>query len=383
MSFRFIIYLIILGIPLILFGLLMSMSLLPCLLFFIPVFITAFSYVKIQRQRMVLVLIQNALETETPIHEVLHAYAACCWGPWYRAKVIRFADNIQEGHSIVTAASASKNVLRYEAVGFMKLGGSSKQLGKLLAQTTSEFRRNGQIQLQSMFRFSWYCNYLPFLVLPALFYMVAIMPKMEMIFKDFSIQLPSVTLFTIYLSQMLLDYFYLFSIPIFVLVFAPFFYFNLRSGIYSFRPPGIRRLLRQRDSARFLRLFAAGLELKKPIEEIVEVYTQVVPSRYLRHLSRRFEKQTAQGMDWIESLRKIHWLSSGESALLDSAVRTDHVETMLSEVANSKEQRQLVLDNTAGQTFFILCVLGFGAFAALQAIAFFMPLVQLINALVN
>ncbi|MDR1140066.1 MAG: hypothetical protein LBL62_00130, partial [Planctomycetaceae bacterium] len=333
-----------------------------------------------RRQRMVLSLLQNALETETPIYEVLHSYAGMCWGPWFRAKLIRFADKIQAGYSVAETAAAVKGILRYDTIGLIKLGGT-KLPDQLFDQTINNAEQNGIIQEQSVFRFFWYYMYLPFLLFPVLFYLVAIMPRMEAIYRDFGMELPFITLFAIDLSRIFVEYFYLFSPLLTVLFFVPIFYFNFRSAILPWRPLGVRRMLRQRDSAQFLRLFAAGLELKKPIEEIIAVYTQVVPSSYLCCLGKHFNEQITRGTNWIDSLRKIRWLSHGEAALLESAVRTDNVAAMLREIAGSKEQRQRVSDNATVQIFSVLCITVFGLFAAVFAIAFFMPIISLITAL--
>lgn len=338
--------------------------------------------IKIRRQRMILALVQNALVTETPIHEVLYAYANTCWGLWYRAKLIRFADKIQRGCSIVETAASIKGIFRYETIGLIKLGGT-KLPDQLLAQTTGEIEQNGMAQEQAVFQFFWYYVYFPFLIPPVFLQLIVNVPQMQAIFNDFGMELPFITTFVTNVSQTIGEYSYIF-LPLFVILFfVPIFYFNFRSGILPWRPLGVRRMLRQRDSAQFLRLFAAGLELKKPIEEIIAVYAQVVPSHYLCRLGKRFNEQIAKGASWIESLRKMRWLSSGEAALLESAVRTDCVEAMLREIAGGKEQSQRTADNTIVQIFSVLCLTMFGIFAALFAIASFTPLISLITALTN
>jgi type II secretory pathway component PulF len=353
-------------------------------LFLLPFIVVFLVSLKLRRQHLVLTLIQTALETETPIHEVLYAFAGTCWGPWYRAKVIQFADKIQAGYSIEETAAMVKDVLRYDMVGLLKLSGT-KLSGKLLAQTATntDFLQDGLTLDQSISRICWHFWYLFFMFAIVTFSMVIIMPKMEAIFRDFEMKLPDITIFVIQLSYIFLNYSFLFSPLLCFLMLLPIIYFSFRTGFFSWRPLGVRWILRIRDSAQFLRLFAAGLELKKPIEEIIAVYVQVVPSYYLCRLGKGFNEKIAQGANWIETLRKMRWLSRGEAALLESAVRTNHVEAMLREVANSKEQRQRTSDNITIQIFSVSCIIVFGLFTGLFAIASFMPLVNLIAALSN
>jgi type II secretory pathway component PulF len=382
--FRFIVRFIFIGIPLFLIGIVLFPALWFILFFLLPFVVVSLVSLKLRRQHIVLTLIQTALETETPIHEVLYAYAGTCWGPWYRAKVIQFADKIQAGYSIEETAAVVKGVLRYDMVGLLKLGGTQLS-GKLLDQTATntDFLQDGLTLDQSISRIYWHFWYLFFMIPIVFFSMIVIMPKMEMIYNDFDMDLPFATILVIQLSQIVANYFYLFLPLLCVLMLVPIFYFNFRIGFFSWRPFGVRWILRIRDSAQFLRLFAAGLELKKPIEEIIAVYTQVVPSYYLCRLGKSFNEKIAQGTNWIEILRKMRWLSHGEAALLESAVRTNHVEAMLREIANSKEQRQRTSDNITIQIFSVSCIIVFGLFTGLFAIASFMPLVNLIAALSN
>ena len=382
MPFRYYLYILFLAIPLFFFAAVLLIWFWVPVLFIAPLIIMILFFIKVRRQRMVLVLIQSALETGTPIHEMLESYASSCWGPWYREKVLRFADNIRAGHSIAAAAVASRGVLRYDAVGLIRLGGNSEQIGGLLAQTVDETRRSGHIQLQSIFRLSWFCGYIPFLILLPGFYMIWIMPKMEMIFRDFDAQLPAITLFVIGLSKLFIHYVFLFAPVVCFFAFLPFIYFVVRSGIFPWRPPGARHLLRQIDAAYFLRILATGLEMKKSIPEIVETYSFVVPSYYLRYLTRQFSNRVEKGNDWIASLAKIRWLSKNEAALSEAAVKLGNLPQMLREIAAGKEQSQITSDNAIGRGFFLLFVLAIGALVALFAVAFFMPLVQLINNLV-
>ena len=381
MPFRYYLYIIFIIIPLLFFSVVLLFWLWPPMLVFAPVAIMILFFIRIRRQRMVLVLVQAALETETPIHEVLESYASTCWGPWYREKVLRFADNIRDGHSLAAAAVASRGVLRYDAVGLIRLGGHTDQLGKLLSQTVDETRKSGYIQLQSIFRLSWFCGYVPFLILLPTFYMIWIIPKMEAIFKDFDAVLPWPTVFVIQLAHFTFKYGILFYPFIVLLAFFPFLYFIVRSGVFPWRPPGVRHLLRETDAAHFLRILAAGLEMKKPIPEIVETYVYVAPSFYLKNLARRFSSQVESGADWIETLRKIRWFSKSEANLASAAVRVENVPEMLRELAVGKQERQIASDNAMGRLFFLGFVLAIGAIVGMFAVAFFLPLVQLINSL--
>ena len=266
-------------IPLALFAVLLMLYFWGPVLTFGPVVILILFFIKVRRQRMMLVLIQNALETDTPVEEVLEAYARTGWSPRYRNKVLRFAQNLRDGHSIASAAQACRGVLRHDAVGLIRLGGDTDQIGALLAQTVDEARRMSFVQLQSLIRLAWFCGYFPVMMVVPVFCMMWIMPKFEAIFMDFGTQLPASTISVLAISQFLIRYFPGIGTPLFVLIFLPFLYFIARSGILPYRPPGTRKMLRQLDAARFLRIFAAGLEMKKSIPEIVEPHPFNVPMR--------------------------------------------------------------------------------------------------------
>ncbi len=346
-----------------------------------PVVLMILFFIKVRRQRMVLVLIQHALQTGTPLHEVMESYAQSCTGPWYREKVLRFSEHLRSGHSLDVAAMACRGVLRYDAVGLIRLGGDSQQIASLLRQTVNDVRRNSNLQLQSLMRLTWFCGYVPALTFLPLWSLFWLIPKFEAIFKDFDTELPSGTVLFIWLSDWFIRYWYLLGPELCVLVLLPFMYFMSRAAILPWRPWGTRRILRLIDSAYFLRLLAAGLEMQKSIPDIVTPYALAVNSGYLRNTARNFGMQVESGKNWIAALTDIRWLTKGEAALLEAATRLENVPQMLREIAAGKEQQQISADNAAGRSVFLVFVLGIGAFVGLFAAAFFLPLVQLIKSM--
>jgi type II secretory pathway component PulF len=267
---------------------------------------------------------------------------------------------LRDGYSITAAAQDVKGILRYDAVGVLCLGGGAEGLHTLLRHTSAE-QNDGQTGLQSVFRLYWFCWYIPFLTLLPVFYMAAIMPKMEAIYQDFGIDLPGTTKLAIQISNGFIAYSYLIVPYLLLFVIALILYLTARSRLIPWRPFGLRRLMRQTDAVRFLRIFAAGWKQHKTVSETVGAYKQVVPGHYLK------------------ALRKINFLASSEAALLDAAVRVQNVPAMLNEIAAAKEQQQIREDNTQGQIVFFSVILLIGIFVGFQAVAFFLPIVKLID----
>lgn len=352
----------------------------PLLFFVLPCLCIVYFFVTRQRQKIVLQLVLTALETQTPLDEVLDAYADTCWGLHWQKKVHIFAARLRDGFSIVGAARAVKGILRYDAVGILHLEGDAGVLRRLLSRTAIEQTQN-QTEVNSIIGLCWFCFYLPCLVLVPAFLMMRTVPQMRAIFDDFLVELPGITKVTFLVYDGVLSYGYL-LIPYFLAFYAAVFLFLVtRSGLIRFRPWGVRTLMRSRDAVSFLRIFAVGLEQNKTIFETTGAYKQVVPSRYLSWKASRFIRYVERGKSWIEALRNIQYLTRSETALLQSAVQVRNVPQMLYEIAANKEQRQIAVDRTRGETAYVLIIVIVGVFVCIHAVAFFLPLVKLIHIL--
>jgi type II secretory pathway component PulF len=88
-----------------------------------------------------------------------------------------------------------------------------------------------------------------------------------------------------------------------------------------------------------------------------------------------------RGRDWIDSIRRVGFISGPEASLLHSAERTGNTATVLDQLAQSKERLQIRKDDLFSKLAFIPLIFLLGTVVGVFVIAMFMPLITLISSL--
>lgn len=382
MPFRYIAYVLFLLIPLavtVLTGVVVSWTWF--ILILVPPVEIGFLFIRLRRQRMVSALVRTAMESGVPIHEVLESYAVDGTGPWYREKVMNFAFELRQGHSVIEAARRFPGVLRYDIAALIGLGGTIGPDEYDSLQVDGEKRHVDGAKARSMLQASWVYGYLPATLILTSWFLWAIVPKFQAIFNDFGMDVPLVTRLLVSGANYALHYWPVVGLFLLFFILFPLLYFVIRSGFFPWRPPGLRRILRRLDSARFLRILSLGWTRRRTFPEIVDAYVFTANSFYLKDCARRFLADIEAGVDWIAALRRRGWIDRAEAALLDSAARSDNVAAMLREIAAARDLQQTNSDLLALRLFSLLLLIILGALVGFIAIAIFYPLVSLIVSL--
>lgn len=334
------------------------------------------------RRRTLLSLIQASIETKTPLAEMIRAYACDCYSSRFRKRLERFANVLEQGHSLGQAIEWDRGLFPYDVVGMLHLGGDDPAALRSMEATAKEERDYSPIRSMSIVRLVYFFSVLAFFLPVVTFILYAIIPKFEAIFVDFDTELPAMTVCVIALSNWFVKYGFLILgqlIPIAVLLAVVFLI--IQTNIVVWRPPFLRRVFRETDSSRMLRLLSVGMKHNATIPQILHVYRKVVPSSYLKRQALRMEQSIEKGRGWIEVLKKRRMVNGPEASLLETARRTGNTASVLEQLAVSKERSQLRKDDLTSKLVFIPSMLGLGLIIGFFVIALFLPLVKLITTL--
>jgi len=348
---------------------------------FFPFLFYFWGNVQTVRQRTLLSLIQTSVETNTPLHDIVRTYAAGC-SRWHAARLNKFADALESGQTIEHAVRDHWGLFRYDIAGIIRLGGNVPETLRTLETVAQDERNFSAIQTYSAFRIFYLCGIVCYMVPIIFFFTLKIVPQFETIFKDFDTTLPPLTTFVIGISEYWVNYWYL-AMPLgLFFVLGVIFYLILQTDVAVFRPWGFRRLFRSTDAAKFLMVFAVGIRQQFPIPAIVKMYGWTVPSKYLRRKSLRIQAMVESGGDWIEAVRRSGFVSRPEASLLQSAQRTGNTAAVLDQLAQSKERLQIRRDDWFSKLTFLSLIFLLGGIVGTFVIAMFLPLIELVNALV-
>jgi type IV pilus assembly protein PilC len=351
------------------------------IILFWPFLLYFWANVVVVRQRTLLSLIQTALETGTPLPNMIRAYAAgCCWW-WYAARLERFAAALDTGSSLEEAVRNNRGLFRYDVAGMIRLGSDKPETLRAVEDIAQDERDFAMFRTSQTVRVVYLCMLAVYMMMIMMFMFTSVVPQFEKIFKDFDTSFPQLTLFVIAASWWLVKYWYVF-VP-FVWLGGLFFltYLILQTNIAIFRPFGFRRIFRNTDAAKFLMIFATGIRHRFPIPSILEMYCLTVPSAYLRRKGAKIQTTIEKGRDWIDAVRRAGFVSGPEASLLQTAERTGNTAAVLDQLARSKERSQIREDDLVSKMVFIPLVFVLGAVVGVFAVGMFLPIVKLITSL--
>ncbi|SIO07911.1 protein transport protein HofC [Singulisphaera sp. GP187] len=208
-----------------------------------------------------------------------------------------------------------------------------------------------------------------------------IVPKLEAILYDFGVTPPWPTQIVIQSGQVLGHFgglyalLLLFETAVLLVLLLSF------TGWSRLKVPLVDRFLVRKHSALILRSLAWVVEAGYPITRGLELFMGWYPSKWVRERLGRVIQDVNHGTDWVDSLTHHGLLLKPDASVLESARRAGNLPWALRETALSGERRlayrlQLVL-----QLLTPIVLLALGLLVALLAVAYFAPLIVIIERL--
>ncbi len=349
---------------------------LPVLLFYWGA--AAFRYRQSQR-RVLLDLMSRAADREMALAPVVRAFAEeRVGGQARRARAL--AESLESGISTSESIARNRGALPLQSELAARLGEATGALGPALR--SADARHNGPARNANVFPLRWAS--IIFAVagagFVAPFVMIKIAPAFQKIFKDFHRDLPKPTSTLIHLMSSPA------AGPIGIAVIA------LILGIVAFvvlRQLGwvrddvwfIGRLLAPLETAVVLRWLAIVAERGQPLAPTLGMLAVRYPHVLVRRRLRRAGTDIFCGRDWAESLRTVKMLDRSDTAIVRAAAHVGNLPWALREAASNMERRLNYRLAALGQALFPFLILAIGAAVMLFVVAWFLPLIDLIQSL--
>ncbi|HEX8202508.1 MAG TPA: type II secretion system F family protein [Isosphaeraceae bacterium] len=331
------------------------------------------------QQDAMLWTIATAVERRLPLAPGIEAFADLC-SLGYRWRVLALAQRISAGVALPEALLQIPRVLPRVATVYTRMGWDAGLLARALRDVAAARTAWRPFRHTLTLRVLYLGWILYGIQAVSGFMLYFIVPKFEAIFADYGAELPAITIVVIKAGHFLigtwilpillvLQFVLLLGLP---LLFFDWFHWDL---------PILDRLVRRRHAAVVLRALAIGMEGGQPLPRMLAVLAQRYPSRWIRGRLRGVRDDVAGGSDWRRSLRTRGILRGAEAAVLEAAERVGNLPWALRELAEGIERRSGVRFQAWSQVLFPLIVMGLGGLVALFAVAYFLPLVQLIQRL--
>ncbi len=319
---------------------------------------------------------------EMPMAPTFDAFASQCWGE-YRRKVLAAAQYLRGGSPLPGILIREPGLFPRDAEVLIRVGHNCGRLGAALREAMAIRARLRVPWIDMAVRSSYLVSVLIVFQGIAGFMSYFILPKFEAIFADFGVPLPQITILSINISHVFIKYAY---------IFLPFLLVELgllglcivtALGVLPWDLPLVGLLFYRRHTALVLRCLAHVVEGNQPMAQGIQTLVSIYPVEAIRLRLLRVARDIEAGQDWCSALLARGVIRTPEASLLEAAKRVGNLSWALRQAAENSERRLTYRVQLGAQWLIPLVVLALGAIIFVIAVAYFTPLLVLIEKLAS
>lgn len=302
---------------------------------------------------------------------------------WYQQhkfehRLTRVADRLEQGDSLHEALSEVGGVMPRSTVMAVAVGESVGRLPLGL-------RRSNQGQLLTVWvevlpRLLYPIVLLLFLLSIISFWMLFLMPKMQRIYRDMSVEMPEMTQWIADFARIFGEVPGLVPVLLLTLVGVPVALF-LHPGLMAY-VPFVRRLYRLAMQSEVLRMLGILVEANRPLPQALALLAG--PNHFAPSVRRRLwavQQAVEQGTPLAEGLAAQRLLPASMAPLVRAAERAQNLPWALAELGDLLATRAVRLTRQVSLALFPTAVFLIGIVIGVFVIGMFIPLIHLISEL--
>ena len=330
-----------------------------------------------------------AARSHIPLGPAAVAFASLC-SPGFQKQVQKLAKRLDQGQPLHAALQAEPAVATGETMLYAKLGNDWSMLDRSL-QTAIDSNQAWRADRVSIWRVLGY----PFFVLATVvsgsqYLMYKIFPRIVLIAQEFGLSWTDPALGPLtwvmgprfnagYYSIQLFS-----SVLMFLIVLGGLLcgLFSLLNSTLGCRLPTFGMWARRkRESTAALRGLALGLDQNRPLTETLEDIRNATPSLWVRRRLDQVRRDISLGRTWPQSLHKRGLIGRAERSVLTAAERVGNLPWAVREMAAALDRRSAQRLRLLGVFLQPLALLAVGAFVLTIALAYFLPILAILQRL--
>jgi type IV pilus assembly protein PilC len=218
------------------------------------------------------------------------------------------------------------------------------------------------------------------------FILYFIIPKFEAIFKDFGVDLPSMTKFLIKASHFVVDYFYVVILaPVFCWILLKLIYRN-KTGAYicdriALMIPVMGQIIEKSTVARTMRTLGTLVQSGVPILESLNIVRDTAGNMVFERAFTRIYDSIREGETIAQPLREARIVDDIVVNMIDVGEETGDLDTMLNKIADNYDEEVETLVESLVSLLEPIMIVVLGGIIGFIVIALFLPLISLISKL--
>ncbi len=335
------------------------------------------------RQTSLLMLLAGGIgHGETLLHS-LRAHESESSGDWAN-KVGQLRLLMEQGHSLSASLTMVRDLLPDQTVSAIRTAESTGTLPDVLVDEAKRISQSvqsgsgGAVTMETLLLMTFSIGTAMFCVVS--FLMLFIVPKFKEIFNGFGVELPPITIALIAITDNLLSGWFLFILPLTGCACLGLWwtYSTSRNKLTH----GYHRLMEHWPRywvPGLLRQLSLSAATGQPLGAALDcIMIDMPPGRAAERISG-LRHRVMIGEDTIEALQATKLLRTREAAFLHSALKTRHLDWGLRHLAEAIDSRRARIWRRIPTIFAPLMMLALGLMVMFVCVAFFAPLVKLLN----
>ncbi len=327
-------------------------------------------------------LLALAVKSGRPLADEIEAYAQGTWGRRHRL-LTDMADRLRSGVPL-TELAVPQGLLPRSAAMQIHAGVASSSLETTLRTTALRLTRELTEDDESVNTggaLIYPAAMIPIACLVVGFLMYYIIPKFKKIFEDFGTVLPQPTILLIQLSDAVVNFWYVFGLPLFYIPIIVFIFASMAQYY------GWRVMLQSVFGGWFIRWYtpdvmralAQCVEQKIPLDQALNsIAKHPGPIRLRDRLAWAVDSLQSGTPSW-QTLQAAGLLKHSETLVLETAEQTGNLPWALETLATNLEHRSAFRLSAFMEFVRPILLIGMSLIVGFVAIAMFLPLVKLLN----
>jgi type II secretory pathway component PulF len=305
------------------------------------------------------------------------------WGT-FRSRAQSFARDLERGAPLPDAVDAHPGLFTLQDAVTVRVGAETGQTDEALRRCLAADRRARDVARAVTSRL-WYLG-LVFVMMQGMVVCSAwsFLPRFESTLADFSAPVPEVTRILLQFNSFMTEHQWDWQ-PVMLVLLAElaclFWLIMVISGQWPAPPLLFDRLFPRKDGAAVLRVMGLGVAAGQPLAANLKTQMRYCRKGWLRGRLLRVFEALLDGRDWIEVLRRQRLVRRVDAEVLHAAERAGNLGWALDQTAESIDRRWEGAIKALTQWMLPVCIFGLGGVMLFIAVAFFLPLVQMIEAL--
>ena len=337
------------------------------------------------RQSSLLMLIAGGIGHGDTLLHSLRAHEVECQGTW-AGKVGQLRLLMEQGHLLSSALTVVGEILPDATISAIRVAEGTATLPDTLMDEARRISSQLQSNRQSGVSIETLIVWLPAMLVVILglasFMLIFITPKLKEIFIGFGVELPPITKAFISVGDWAGSSWVLFWMPFLAfVVYCTYFYYSSER----------RRMVRgyHRLAERFPRYWVPGMlrqmslaaATEMPLSMALDSTLQNLPEGRAANRISELRHRVQSGQSVLTAMQQTRLLNARETAFLESALRTHHLDWGLRHLADGIDRRRGRLIRRFTELIGPIVIVLVGLVVLFVVVAMFQPLVKVIHQL--